>query len=124
MSDPNSFAWHQRIKAAFPLSYESVLKETVEQQIEQLQCFDTMIESGHQVSSYLVDSLVFGRQEDTLPTRIQIPWQKDLLLIMESTNVKLFDMSTASVVSTLELAPFEAHFQVYIDIKGMLVIIY
>ena len=127
MSDPNSFAWHQRIKAAFPLSYESVLKKTFKHQVRQLQIFDSLIESGHQVSSYFVDSLAFDDKSGLSnswrlpPARLQIPWQKDLLVIVESNNVKLFDMSTASVVATLELAKsdaFQISYHVYTDVKG------
>ena len=131
LSDPNNFSWQQRIKNAFPLSYESVLKEDVNQQVQQLRIFDSIIDSGHQVSSYLVDSLVYDAQTAQFeawqhaitPKRFQIPWQKDLFVISKGNKATLVNLSTRSEVAKLELATKSKDFRtvhsIIADVKSM-----
>ena len=58
LSDYSSFSWKKRIELAFPTTFKAILKEDVKDQIAKLQKFDTLIDSGHQVSFFSLASLL------------------------------------------------------------------
>eukprot|EP00029_Vermamoeba_vermiformis_P011011 TRINITY_DN594_c0_g1_i2.p1 TRINITY_DN594_c0_g1~~TRINITY_DN594_c0_g1_i2.p1 ORF type:complete len:397 (-),score=18.47 TRINITY_DN594_c0_g1_i2:538-1728(-) len=129
LSDPNTFAWKQRVRSAFPLSYESVLQKKMDKQIQELARFDTLVESGHQVSFFGMGTspILAGRSNSAgmmdgkSLNRFQIPWQKDLYIIYGLNGVVLFDSTARTIVAQLELPDknplFRNAYKIVFDVK-------
>jgi hypothetical protein len=114
LSDPNNFAWKNRIRSAFPNSYNDYLKEEMNDQIQRLLLFDTLVEEDHSVSYFSVDNLTLDKPSTFTPQnhfdliaklarRLQLPWRKELFIILVDTSAVLFSATTRSVMSKVHL---------------------
>lgn len=117
ISDPTQLVWQQRIRSAFPLSYESILQEPMKKQMQRINSFDTLIQAGCSVRCFdVVRSLNFCDVILNPNNVVQLPWQKDIFLMAFHRTAVLFNVTTASVLSNVDLQVYPT--KVLYDITG------
>jgi hypothetical protein len=123
LSDPFNFAWKKRIQNAFPDTYSDVLKEKIDDQMRRLLVFDTLVEEGHSVSYFWVAAFPEIPKQQAYDTaertkRLQLPWRKELFVVVVGEIASLFDSSSGSVVARLDLPNHP--YKVLVNINGEL----
>jgi hypothetical protein len=118
LSDLTSFSWKKRIELSFPSSFKTVLKEDAKDQIARLQKFDTLVDSGHQVSFFWISSLLDGASVE-VNSKHQLPWSRHLFVIVyNDASVALVDSLLGKSISSVNFEEMKSIDEVFFDIKN------
>ncbi len=95
-----------------------MLKEDLKDQLEKLQKFDTLVDSGHQVSFFSLSSLLGGAAAE-VNSKHPLPWSRHIFVIVyNKTDVALVDSLSGKVISRVNFEETKSIDKVLFDVKS------